>query len=60
VFENGGFKSREDFIDESIEGEDKREKSLPSFAGYGSPVNTSEMQETLEGDDPDISPFNFI
>jgi len=57
-YEDGGFMDREYFIDETRK---DKEFGIPTFAGYGSPVNTTTMKETLESDiNGKDSPFKFI
>ena len=46
-YDNGGFKPREYFIDETQSEIEDREKGLPTWAGFGSPVNTEDMRETV-------------
>ncbi|MDQ6958674.1 MAG: hypothetical protein Q9M24_06125, partial [Mariprofundaceae bacterium] len=46
-YESGGFKNREYFIDEN-KPLDKQESGIPTFAGFGSPVNTKDMERTVE------------
>lgn len=60
TFETGGFKDRKDFINEKGKTDKEREKGLPTFAGYGSPVNKETMKETLEGKKEGEETFKFI
>lgn len=57
---NGGFKDKTYFLDPNIDKNDPRYKAgIPTFAGYGSPVNTTTMKETLQGANNE-GPFKFI
>jgi filamentous hemagglutinin len=59
-YENGGFKDKTYFLDPNIDKNDPRYKDgLLTFAGYGSPVNTTTMKETLQGANNE-GPFDFI
>lgn len=48
--ENGGFQSRESFIDLSKINKEDRERGIPTFKGYGSPVNTEDMDAVIGKD----------
>lgn len=59
-YENGGFKDKGYFLSTSLDPSDEGYKDgIPTFAGYGSPVNTTTMKETLEGKNNEGS-FKFI
>jgi hypothetical protein len=45
---HGGFKDRSYFIDPTLPTTKKQERGVPTFAGYGSPVNTEDMKDTVE------------
>ena len=46
-YEEGGFKPKEHFVDEAASSQRERDKGIPSIAGFGSPVNTVDMRETV-------------
>jgi len=46
--EHGGFMDRSYFINDEYNINDKRrERAIPTFAGYGSPVNTKDMDDVI-------------
>jgi len=45
--DNGGFKSRDSFIDLSKATKTEQERGIPTFKGYGSPVNTKDMDDVV-------------
>ncbi|UZE96642.1 hemagglutinin repeat-containing protein [Alkalimarinus alittae] len=49
-YEEGGFKSRGYFIDESKTSIEKQGEGIPTWAGFGSPVNTEVMKKMVEQD----------
>jgi len=49
-YESGGFKNREYFVDRN-KSEEKQEEGIPSFAGFGSPVNSKDMEGTVQDDE---------
>jgi len=58
--ENGGFMDRSYFIDTKFKVDDpRREQAIPTFAGYGSPVNTQEMKKMVTYNKSGAKQFNF-
>ena len=49
--EHGRFMDRSYFINPDLPTKKERERAVPTFAGYGSPVNTKEMEGTIKNKD---------
>ena len=60
TYENGGFKPKEYFMNPDAKKQEDKEAGLPTVAGYGSPISTKTMTETLEGENAETSTFKFI
>ena len=46
--EHGGFKNQDYFTNPNAKTDKERTAGIPTFAGYGSPVNTEDMGDTLK------------
>jgi filamentous hemagglutinin len=56
---HGGFKDRSYFIDLALPTTKQQERAVPTFAGYGSPVNTEEMKKIVNSNKSGDKQFNF-
>jgi len=56
-YKHGGFKARDYFVDKSKQKEADRNAGIPTVAGFGSPVNTKDMEKTVQGDKRNLFDF---
>ncbi len=53
--EHGGFQDREYFVDENKQSQEEQKSGIPTFASFGSTVNTKDMENTIGSTDFEYS-----